>query len=142
MKIILNNKKINLNINSDPIDINYLLKKIKKKNNINNIIAYKVNEKIFDLKSIISIKKNDEIVLICKDDEMAKDIYNHSTAHLLAHSIHRLYPKADFAIGPSIENGFYYDIDFKDHVLSENDFAKIENEMHKIANEKIEIKKK
>ena len=142
MKIILNNKKINLNINSDPIDINYLLKKIKKKNNINNIISYKINEKIFDLKSIIPIKKNDEIVLICKDDEMAKDIYNHSTAHLLAHSIHRLYPKADFAIGPSIENGFYYDIDFKDHVLSENDFAKIENEMHKIANEKIEIKKK
>ncbi|MCQ2794984.1 MAG: threonine--tRNA ligase [Bacilli bacterium] len=74
--------------------------------------------------------------------EITKDILNHSTAHLLAHAIHRLYPKALFAIGPSIEEGFYYDIDFNDVVLTENDFAKIEAEMKKIVKENIKIVRK
>ncbi|MCQ2792169.1 MAG: threonine--tRNA ligase [Bacilli bacterium] len=74
--------------------------------------------------------------------EITKDILNHSTAHLLAHAIHRLYPKALFAIGPSIEEGFYYDIDFGKDVLVENDFAKIEAEMKKIVKENIKIVRK
>ena len=74
--------------------------------------------------------------------EITKDILNHSSAHLLAHAIHRLYPKALFAIGPSIEEGFYYDIDFIDTVLTENDFPKIEAEMKKIVKENIKIVRK
>ena len=67
---------------------------------------------------------------------------NHSTSHLLAHAIHRLYPKALFGIGPSIEEGFYYDIDFIDTIITENDFSKIEEEMKKIVNENLPITRK
>ena len=138
MNISLNNKKISLNTDKNEINIDYLLKIIKENK---KIIAYKINRVFFDLNNVASIKENDDVVLIYDDSEEAKNIYNHSTAHLLAHSIHRLYPKALFTIGPSIENGFYYDIDFGDDILSENDFEKIENEMHKISNEKIDIKR-
>ncbi|MBP5301600.1 MAG: threonine--tRNA ligase [Bacilli bacterium] len=138
MKIILNNKKIN--INSKDINIeNVLLKFVK---NQNEIIAYKINGELFDLSNYIKINENDRIELIDKNSDEAKAIYNHSGAHLLAHAVHRLYPTALFAIGPNIETGFYYDIDFVDNVLSENDFSKIEKEMQKIANEKIKIERK
>lgn len=58
------------------------------------------------------------------------DHLRHSCAHLLAASVVELYPQAKLAIGPSIENGFYYDIDFGDIKISEDDFPKIEEKMH------------
>ena len=60
------------------------------------------------------------------------DNLRHSTAHLLASAIIELYPDAKLAIGPSIENGFYYDIDFGDLKVSEEDFPKIEKKMHEL----------
>lgn len=75
-------------------------------------------------------------------DNNEKDLRNHSTAHLLAHAIKHLYPNAKFAIGPSIEEGFYYDIDFGEDVLVEGDFAKIEAEMKKIVKENLKITRK
>ena len=67
-----------------------------------------------------------------KDDKKL-NILNHSCAHLLAHAVKHLYPNAKFWVGPVIENGFYYDIDLGDDVLTEEDLPKIEKEMKKIS---------
>ena len=106
--------------------------------NINDIIGYENNGNTFDLNQPI---KFNEINLIYINSDIGKNILNHSTAHLLAHAIHNLYPNALFCIGPTINNGFYYDIDFLDLKLSEKDFKKIENEMSKIAKNSFEIKR-
>ena len=71
---------------------------------------------------MINIKENEKL-----------NILNHSCAHLLAHAIKHLYPKAKFWVGPVIEEGFYYDIDLGDDVISEDDLPKIEKEMKKIS---------
>ncbi len=67
-----------------------------------------------------------------KEDENLS-IINHSCAHLLAHSIKKIYPQALFWVGPVINDGFYYDIDLGDEVISEEDLPTIEKEMKKIA---------
>lgn len=64
----------------------------------------------------------------------------HSLAHILATAVQHLWPKAKFGVGPVVENGFYYDIDLGDSALSEEDFGKIEAEMHKIIKEDQEFK--
>ena len=74
-----------------------------------------------------------------KDYEQS-DIYalqtlRHTGSHIMANAIKRLYPNAKLAIGPFIENGFYYDIDFGDDKISDEDFPKIEEEMKKIIKE-------
>jgi len=63
----------------------------------------------------------------------ALEVLNHSTSHLLAEAIHELYPNALFGYGPAIENGFYYDIDFLDETIVEEDLAKIEKKMHELS---------
>ena len=67
-----------------------------------------------------------------KEDEKLS-VLNHSCAHLLAQAVKRIYPKALFWVGPVIEEGFYYDIDLGDDVISEDDLLKIEKEMKKIS---------
>ena len=67
-----------------------------------------------------------------KEDENLS-VLNHSCAHLLAHAVKHLYPKAKFWVGPVISEGFYYDIDLGDKVISEDDLEKITKEMKKIA---------
>ena len=63
----------------------------------------------------------------------ALEVLNHSTSHLLAQAITELYPKALFGFGPAIENGFYYDIDFGDVTITENDLPVIEKKMRELA---------
>ena len=67
-----------------------------------------------------------------KTSKEALEVLNHSTSHLLAEAIQELYPDALFGFGPAIENGFYYDIDFKNPIVEE-DLAKIEKKMHELA---------
>ena len=74
--------------------------------------------------SVIEMKQNDPAAL---------EVLNHSTSHLLAQAITELYPKALFGFGPAIENGFYYDIDFGDQVITDADFAAIEKKMRELA---------
>lgn len=69
-----------------------------------------------------------------KEDEKL-NVLNHSSAHLLAHAVKRLYPQAQFWVGPVIEDGFYYDMDLGDASISEEDFPKIEQMMRKISKE-------
>lgn len=73
---------------------------------------------------MINIKENETL-----------NVLNHSSAHLLAHAVKRLYPQAHFWVGPVIEDGFYYDIDLGDEVLTEADLPKIESAMRKISKE-------
>lgn len=71
------------------------------------------------------------MINIKKDEKL--NTLNHSCAHLLAHAVKRLYPNAMFWVGPVIDEGFYYDIDLGDDVISEDDLPKIEREMKKIS---------
>ena len=57
------------------------------------------------------------------------NVLNHSCAHLLAHAVKHLYPNAKFWVGPVIEEGFYYDIDLGDDVITESDLSKLEKEI-------------
>ena len=69
------------------------------------------------------------------------NVLNHSCAHLLAHAVKHLYPNAKFWVGPVIEEGFYYDIDLGDDVITESDLSKLEKEMKKISKSNKLIKK-
>ena len=99
-------------------------------------IAIKVDGELEDLSTVID--HDAEIEIITKESPEAFRILNHSAAHVLAQAIMRLYPDAQLEYGPSIEEGFFYDIGFSSPV-SEADFAKIEKEMSKIADEALPI---
>jgi threonyl-tRNA synthetase len=92
-----------------------------------NVLAAKINGTITDLKQPLNSDKKIELELLTWKDEDGKATMWHSSAHLLAEAIQYYYPNAKFAIGPPIENGFYYDIEFpKDISFSSEDFLKIE----------------
>ena len=77
--------------------------------------------------------------LLTDKDEKALDVINHSTAHLMAQAIVSLYPQACFGVGPYIEEGFYYDVDFGDAKINDEDLLKIEKEMHRLAEQGFDI---
>nr|WP_307905444.1 threonine--tRNA ligase [Haliovirga abyssi] len=95
-------------------------------------IAGKINGKAVDLSEIIS--ENSEVEIITPRSEEAVEIIRHSTAHLMAQAVIRLFPNVKVTIGPAIENGFYYDFD-SEHKFNEEDLLKIEDEMRKIIKE-------
>ncbi|HEY9184723.1 MAG TPA: threonine--tRNA ligase [Salegentibacter sp.] len=86
------------------------------------------------------LKEDGDLVLYTWKDDEGKKAFWHSTSHVMAQAIEELYPGAKLTIGPAIENGFYYDVDFGEDKLSENDFKKIENRMLEIAREKHDFK--
>jgi threonyl-tRNA synthetase len=102
-------------------------------------IAGKLNGQLIDLRW--PIEKDGEIVIITQDAEEALEILRHSTAHLMAQAIKRLYKNVKLGVGPVIENGFYYDIDMEESITPE-DLPKIEKEMKKIVSENLEIVRK
>ena len=74
------------------------------------------------------------------NDDGGKKAFWHSSAHVLAQAILHFYPEAKLTIGPAIEKGFYYDVDFGDEMISEKDFKKIEKQMMEFARQKFEFK--
>ncbi len=100
-------------------------------------IAIKINDQIKDLNT--KIEEDSKIQIITFKDEEGKEIFWHSSAHLMAQAIKRLYPRAKPTIGPAIENGFYYDFD--DLNISLEDLPKIEDEMKKIVKEALLIER-
>ncbi|MGD9964553.1 MAG: threonine--tRNA ligase [Candidatus Izemoplasmatales bacterium] len=104
-----------------------------------NSIAAKVNGKIIDMDRVIS--EDSEVSFITEKDPEALDVLRHSTAHLLAEAVKKIYPQAKFGVGPVIEEGFYYDIDLGDDILTENDLKTIEKEMKKIASQNSKIER-
>ncbi|MDF2699889.1 MAG: thrZ [Haloplasmataceae bacterium] len=98
-----------------------------------------VNDVLYDINRPINEDAN--VRIITTDDQEANEILNHSTAHLLAHAVKRLYPHALFWVGPVVEEGFYYDIDLGVDSLNEEHLVKIEKEMAKIVSENISIER-
>ena len=73
------------------------------------------------------------------EEELGKNAFRHTTAHILAQAVKRLYPDTKCAIGPAISDGFYYDFDFTFH-FSEENFSEIEAEMKKIVKENLQLR--
>ncbi|RNF40871.1 threonine--tRNA ligase [Planococcus salinus] len=99
-------------------------------------LAGKLGDKLVDLRAPLT--EDGEVAIITPESDEALEILRHSSAHLLAQAVKRLYPDAKFGVGPVIENGFYYDIDTEQPITSE-DLPVIEKEMKKIINENLEI---
>ena len=99
--------------------------------------ACEIDGQIADLRTVID--KDANLKFLTFDDEEGKKVFRHTTAHVLAQAVKRLYPNAKCAIGPAIDDGFYYDFDIQP--LSREDLDKIEAEMKKVIKENPEIKR-
>lgn len=99
-----------------------------------NVLSVKVNDVVIDANRPITADTH--IKLNTWNDAEGKSTLWHSSAHLMAEAVEMLYPGVKFGIGPDIENGFYYDIDFGDYTISSDDFQKIENKILELAREK------
>ena len=99
-----------------------------------DVLAASVNNIVYDLDR--KITEDSSIKLYKWDDEEAKKTFWHSSSHLMAEALEILYPGIKFGIGPSIEVGFYYDVDFGERQISEADLKNVENKMLELAREK------
>ena len=101
-------------------------------------VAAKVDDVLMDMATILD--RDAKVEFITADTEEGEEIIRHSTAHLMAHAVIRLFPGTKVAIGPAIENGFYYDFD-PTVQFTEEDLPKIEAEMKKLVKENIKIER-
>ena len=101
-----------------------------------NVLAAEVNGEVVDANR--PIEEDSSLKLLTWNDDGGKMAMWHSSAHLLAEALESLYPGIKFGIGPPIENGFYYDVDTGDTVISSEDFGKIEAKMKELAGGKSE----
>ncbi|MBY0358404.1 MAG: threonine--tRNA ligase [Candidatus Obscuribacterales bacterium] len=92
-----------------------------------------INGEIRDLAS--PLQNEDTVKILTADDVESYELLRHSTAHVMAQAVQRIFPKAKIAIGPTIQDGFYYDFEIPDHPLTTEDLEKIEAEMKRIAGE-------
>ena len=103
-----------------------------------NVISAVVNGN--QVETTTTITEDATVQLLTWNDDLGKKAFWHSSAHLLAQAIMEFYPNAKLTIGPAIENGFYYDVDFMGESFSEKDFEKIEKKMLENAQKKSEFK--
>ncbi|MBF90644.1 MAG: threonine--tRNA ligase [Flavobacteriales bacterium] len=99
-----------------------------------NVLAAEVNGEVWD--ATRTLNEDCSVNLLTWNDTNGKMAMWHSSAHLMAEALEALYPGIKLAIGPPIENGFYYDIDLVEHSISSDDFPKIEKKMLELAREK------
>ena len=132
MKVIINNKKIEVDDNAILEDV------IKKYFKEKNIVAAHVDDAPRDLSDLVT--NNSIIEPITTDDKHGLDILRHTCAHIFGHAIKQIYPEVKMVIGPVIENGFYYDILSK-NPITEKDLQIIENRMRKLAKKNYSIKR-
>ena len=104
-----------------------------------NACVAKINGEIMDLRTVITDDSTLEILTF--DDDEGKRAFRHTASHILAQAIKRLYPDVKLAIGPSIDNGFYYDFDAESGVLTSDKFDEIEAEMKKIVKEDLVLER-
>ena len=102
-----------------------------------NVISAKFNEEVIETKTPLT--SDGDLVLFTWENKEGKKAFWHSSAHILAQAILFYYPNAKLTIGPAIDNGFYYDIDFEEESISENDFKKIEDKMSRFFASEIRI---
>ncbi len=98
-----------------------------------NVLAAKVNDEVWD--ATRPIHQDSSVKLLTWNDNEGKSAFWHSSAHIMAEALECLYPGTKFGIGPDIENGFYYDIDMGDRILTDADFKAIEDKMLEFAKE-------
>lgn len=98
------------------------------------VLAASFNGKIIDLE--LPLNESGELKLHKWEDQEAKSTFWHSSSHLMAEALELLYPGIKFGIGPSIENGFYYDVDLGDRAITDSDLKKIEDKMIELARQK------
>ena len=100
--------------------------------------AAKVNGEVCDLRTVLN--EDCKVEILTFDDKEGKKAYWHTASHIMAQAVSRLYPGTKFAIGPAVDNGFYYDMELP-QAITNDDLAKIEAEMKKIIKEDIEIER-
>ena len=105
-----------------------------------NVLGAEVNGEVWD--SSRAIETDSSVKLLTWNDPAGKSTFWHSSAHLLAEALEDLYPGTKFGIGPAIETGFYYDVDFGDREFSSDDFKKIEDKVLELAKNKAEYVRK
>ena len=103
-----------------------------------NVISAKFNTTVIE--TVTPLNVDGSLILYTWNDSEGKKAFWHSTSHIVAQAIEELYPGAKLTIGPAIDNGFYYDVDFGDRTLSEKDFPAIENRAMEIARGKHDFK--
>ena len=136
MHIVYQGKKVELPDGSNGFAALKLLEPDIK----NKALAYFVGEEVFDLGR--PLNEDEEIRFVTGEDKEGFEILNHSCSHLMAQALKHLYPGVLFGFGPAIEEGFYYDIDLGERVLTDKDFAAIEAEMKKLSKQAIPYKRK
>ena len=99
-----------------------------------NVLAAEVNGEVWDPQR--SINEDATLNLLTWRDDEGKRTMWHSSAHLMAEALEALYPDVKFWVGPPIENGFYYDVDFGEHTITDKDFPAIESKMMELAKQK------
>lgn len=100
--------------------------------------AGKVNGNIVDLRH--ELKEDCTLAILTFEDDNGKAAFRHTTSHIMAQAVKRLYPNTKLAIGPSIEEGFYYDFDFET-TFTKEDLEAVEKEMKNIIKENLELKR-
>ena len=100
--------------------------------------AAKVNGEVCDLRTVLN--EDCKVEILTFDDKEGKKAYWHTASHIMAQAVNRLYPGTKFAIGPAVDNGFYYDMELP-QAITNDDLVKIEAEMKKIIKEDIEIER-
>ena len=105
-----------------------------------NVLAAEINGEVWDASRAIHTDVN--LKLLTWNDDKGKSTFWHSSAHLMAEALEALYPGTKFGIGPAIETGFYYDVDFGDREFSSDEFKKIEDKIIELAKAKSEYIRK
>ena len=103
-----------------------------------SVCAAKVNGEVCDLRTVLN--EDCKVEILTFDDKEGKKAYWHTASHIMAQAVNRLYPGTKFAIGPAVDNGFYYDMELP-QAITNDDLTKIEAEMKKIIKEDIEIER-
>ena len=102
-----------------------------------NVISAKFNNQTVETQS--SLNSDGNIEFFTWDDDEGKKAFWHSSSHVMAQALQKMYPGIKLTIGPAIKNGFYYDVDLGEHKISESDFDKIENKMLEICRGKFDF---
>ena len=105
----------------------------------NKALCYKQGDHLYDMKEPV---KEGEITFLTGEDPEGFELMNHSCSHLMAQALMHLYPGCLFGFGPAIEEGFYYDVDFGDRVITDKDFPAIEAEMKRLSKQSIPYRRR
>ena len=133
--ILPDNSKISLQENANGFD----LAKTISEGLAKNAVALEINGEVKDIRTTLS--DGDKVKILTSKDPETLHIMRHSTSHVMAQAVIELFPQAKLAIGPAIENGFYYDFDLDGHTFTEDDLKKIEDKMNEIVKQNLTFEK-